>query len=112
MMTLRRILLKSRGTRLLLAAVFCALFLNGVEYVVHDHAAEQQASTQGTTSNAPHAELCGYCAAFNGLTTAFDAPVAPRFVVALTLAMLIGVVASPVLRRPFTVAQPRGPPRS
>jgi Protein of unknown function (DUF2946) len=107
MMNLRKLLLKSRGTRLLLAAVFCALFLNGVEYIVHNHAAEQQGKT-----SAPHAELCGYCAAFNGLSAASDEPVAPRLALSVTLFVLIGAVAAPARRRPFTVAQPRGPPRS
>jgi hypothetical protein len=107
MRTLRKLLLRSRGTRLALAAVFCALFLNGVEYIVHNHAAEQQGKT-----SAPHAELCGYCAAFNGLTSASTEPVAPRFAVGLTLLVLISVAAAPFFRRPFSVAQPRGPPRS
>lgn len=107
MNSLRNKLLPSRVTRLLLAAVFCALILNGIAFIVHNHAAEHAGK-----SAAPHAELCGYCATYHGLNSVSAEPVVPPAVAAVVLLVLFGFISAQLLRRPLTLAQPRAPPRS
>lgn len=105
MSALRRLLLRGRSPRLLFAAVFCAMLLNGIAYVAHQHR-EEPARTSGT-----HSELCGYCASFGGLHAAPAAPAGP-FAALLPVFLVVGIIlAAPVLRRPVTAARPRAPPR-
>jgi hypothetical protein len=104
MSALRRILLRRRSPRLLFAAVFCAMVLNGIAYVAHQHH-EEPGRISGT-----HTELCGYCASFGGMHAAPTVPVGP-FAALLPTFLVAGIIlAAPLLRRPVTAARPRAPP--
>jgi hypothetical protein len=106
MSVLRRMLMRGRSPRLLFAAVFCAMVLNGIAYVAHQHR-DEPVRTSGTG----HTELCGYCATFGGLHSAPSAPLGP-FAALLPTFLVVGIIlAAPVLRRPVTAARPRAPPR-
>jgi len=89
--------------RALLAVLAVSLVLNGIIYLTHDHAA---ATAKGS---AAHTELCGYCAAFGGLGGApTDLPTAQLPIPVSALIVLL--VAAPLLRRHATAARPRAPP--
>ncbi|HTP40057.1 MAG TPA: DUF2946 family protein [Steroidobacteraceae bacterium] len=107
MNSLRKHLLSSRAARLLLAAVFCALVLDGIAFIVHSHAGES-----GAGSAAAHADQCGYCATYHGLNSATTEPAIPPALAVVTLLALFAFISAPASRRPATLAQPRAPPRS
>lgn len=104
MSALRCLLLGRRSPRLLFAAVFCAMVLNGIAYVAHQHREEPARSTSG------HTELCGYCATLGSLASAPSAPAGPFSTLVATFLVAAFLCAAPVLRRAVTAARPRAPP--